>query len=77
MAEDMAGRDLGRTYAGVGCVLTKPKEWEALPDEEKLDAIGRNESRWYGSREGNDAFCGCSLFKKDSLRESCVGGSAL
>ena len=53
MAEDMAGRDLGRIYAGVRCVLTKPKEWEALPDEEKLDAIGRNKSHWYGSREGN------------------------
>lgn len=74
----MAGRDLVASNAiRVRCVLTKPKEWEALPDEEKLDAIGRNESHWYGSREGNDALRGCGLFKKDSLCESCVGGSAL
>lgn len=77
MAEDMAGRDLSRIHASVRSVPIKPKEWEALPDEEKLDAIGRNESRWCGSREGKDALRGCSLFKEDSLRESCVGGSAL
>lgn len=53
MAEDMAGRDLGHIDTRVRCVLTKPKEWEALPDEEKLDAIGRKKSHWYGSHEGN------------------------
>lgn len=53
VGEDRAGRDLVHIFAGVRCVLTKPKEWEALPDEEQLDATGRNKSHWYGSRERN------------------------
>lgn len=61
----------------VRCVLTKPKEWQALPDEGEVDAIGRNTSRWHGSGEGDDALHGGSLFKKDGLCESCVGASSL
>ena len=34
-------------------MLTKPKEWEALPDEEKPDAVDRNKSHWHGLHEGN------------------------